>query len=76
MLKESFHRVFLKFSLLLKTRRYLVLNRFRHISTNLRQSLLEKCLYSAFFSPYFSVVGPNVGKNGPEKLRIRILFTQ
>ena len=29
-----------------------------------------------FFTPYLSVFSPNTGKYGPEKLRIRTLFTQ
>ena len=29
-----------------------------------------------FFNPYFPVFGLNMGKYGPEKLRILILFTQ
>ena len=47
----------------------------------------EKCPYTEFFSgPYFptfglnleylSIVSPNVGKYGPEKLRTQTLFTQ
>ena len=44
-------------------------------------SLLEKCPYSKFFWSLFlrirtDVFSPNVGKYGPEKLRIRTLFTQ
>ena len=35
--------------------------------------LREKCLYSGFF---WSVFSPNAGRYGPEKLRIRTLFTQ
>ena len=36
-------------------------------------SLREKCPYEEFFWP---VIGLNCGKYGPEKLRIRALFTQ
>ena len=36
-------------------------------------SLREKCPYSEFFWSAFSL---NEGKYGPEKLRIRTLFTQ
>ena len=36
-------------------------------------TLHEKCPYSEFF---WSVFSPNMGKYGPEKLRIRTLFTQ
>ena len=54
------------------------------------QILCEKCPYSEFFlvrifaysdcirscAPYLSVFSLNAGKFGPEKLRIRTLFTQ
>ena len=36
-------------------------------------TLHEKCPYSEFF---WSVLSPNAGKYGPEKLRVRTLFTQ
>ena len=50
-------------------------------------SLREKCPYSEFFwfvlfrirteyGEYLTVFSPNAGKHGPEKLRIRTLFTQ
>ena len=45
-------------------------------------TLREKCLHSEFFWSVFSrirtlsVFSPNAGKYGPEKLRIRTLFTQ
>ena len=38
-----------------------------------RPALRERCPYSEFF---WSVVSPNAGKYGPEKLRIWTLFTQ
>ena len=38
-----------------------------------RYTLHEKCPYLKFF---WSVFSPNAGKHGPEKLRIRTLFTQ
>ena len=39
-------------------------------------SFRKKCPYSEFFSSVFSVFSPNARKYGPEKLRIRTLFTQ
>ena len=51
-------------------------------------TLREKCLYSEFFwsvffriltdtnARYLSIFSPNMGKYGPEKLRIRTFFTQ
>ena len=55
----------------------------------LKGSLREKCLFRAFLvrifphsdwirrnTTYLSIFSPNTGKYGPEKLRIRTLFTQ
>ena len=37
-----------------------------------------KCvrIWSFLVTPYLSVFSPNVGKDGPEKLRLRIVFTK
>ena len=43
----------------------------------LSPALREKCPNTEFFSVlYFPIFSPYTGKYGPEKLRIRILFTQ
>ena len=65
-------------SLTLSWRRYLS---HRHERVNIQRllqhwltlALHEKCLYSKFF---WSVFIPKAGKYGPEKFRIRTLFTQ
>ena len=54
-------------------------HRTKHSVENVHiRSFSGPCLpaFGRIFTPYFSVFSPSAGKNGPEKLRIRTLFTQ
>ena len=45
-------------------------------STILRPTLRKKRPHLEFSGPYLTVFSANAGKDGPEKLRIRTLYTQ